>query len=373
MHGAACASSAVLRGWWESPSCGPSLGPACRAFSSVPRVPGAGVKDQGGSEPDSPSPLPGSAAGAPSPQGSGGAPTPQPSSGAPTPPPPSSPAPTPPPPGPDLLPLLDRGMLRQATGLPPRALAAGEALAALQRSGVMRDRALALYVNSALFAEAAAEFRRVVLTSGTLAELDAVAALGRLPAEAGVDAVFPAFARFVLGRYHDRVARYRALVQTADLRAPHAWFPLARGLARRIVYHAGPTNSGKTHAALQAMRAAPAGVYCGPLRLLAMEVYDRLNGEGTYCDLVTGQERREVPGAAHVACTVEMSDLHRRVDVAVVDEIQMIGDESRGWAWTRALMGLPAAEIHLCARGGAVGLLCARRGGLSWKGAGSAA
>lgn len=48
-----------------------------------------------------------------------------------------------------------------------------------------------------------------------------------------------------------------------------------------------------------------------------------------------------------MSCTVEMVDLSRRVDVAVLDEIQMIGDEHRGWAWSRALMGAPANEIHL--------------------------
>ena len=62
----------------------------------------------------------------------------------------------------------------------------------------------------------------------------------------------------------------------------------ARAAARRLVYHKGPTNSGKTYNALRAMRAAPSGVYCGPLRLLAMEVYDELNASGTHCNLTTG-------------------------------------------------------------------------------------
>ena len=48
----------------------------------------------------------------------------------------------------------------------------------------------------------------------------------------------------------------------------------------------GPTNSGKTHSAVVAMRDAPSGVYAGPLRLLAMEIYDSLNASGTSCDLV---------------------------------------------------------------------------------------
>ena len=43
----------------------------------------------------------------------------------------------------------------------------------------------------------------------------------------------------------------RDLVKTVDLTKPHQWYPMARALQRRIIYHAGPTNSGKTYAALQ--------------------------------------------------------------------------------------------------------------------------
>ena len=64
-------------------------------------------------------------------------------------------------------------------------------------------------------------------------------------------------------------------------------------------------------------------------------------------------------GARHLACTIEMVNMGRRCDVAVIDEIQMIGDESRGWAWTRALQGVPANEIHLLRR-----RLCAAPGAL---------
>lgn len=52
--------------------------------------------------------------------------------------------------------------------------------------------------------------------------------------------------------------------------------------------------------------------------------------------------------AAHVACTVEMLPTQELYDVAVIDEIQMIGDEDRGWAWTRAFLGCQAKEVHLC-------------------------
>jgi hypothetical protein len=142
-----------------------------------------------------------------------------------------------------------------------------------------------------------------------------------------------------------------------DLRCPHAWYPAARALRRRVVFHAGPTNSGKTHAALEALRAAPSGVYAGPLRLLAWEVHERLLDGGLACDLVTGQERVAVEGAAHVSATVEMVDTDAGVAVAVVDEIQMLGDEARGWAWARALLGLPADEIHVCGDPAAVPLV----------------
>lgn len=48
---------------------------------------------------------------------------------------------------------------------------------------------------------------------------------------------------------------------------------------------------------------------------------------------MTGQEKREVPGATHTSCTVEMVNINRDYDVVVMDEIQMIGDKERGYAW----------------------------------------
>jgi ATP-dependent RNA helicase SUPV3L1/SUV3 len=68
------------------------------------------------------------------------------------------------------------------------------------------------------------------------------------------------------------------------------------------------------------------GVYCGPLRLLAWEVAERVNRASVPCNLVTGQERREVDGAKHIAMTVEMADVTRDYACAVIDEIQV------GWS-----------------------------------------
>ncbi|EEH22574.2 hypothetical protein PABG_04785 [Paracoccidioides brasiliensis Pb03] len=136
----------------------------------------------------------------------------------------------------------------------------------------------------------------------------------------------------------------------ADLRNATEWYPAARSLYRTIHLHVGPTNSGKTYHALKRLEAAKTGFYAGPLRLLAHEVYTRLNAKGITCGLVTGDEVKisegQIPGI--YSNTVEMVPLGQDVDVGVIDEIQMIADPFRGWAWTRALLGARAHELHLC-------------------------
>ena len=133
-----------------------------------------------------------------------------------------------------------------------------------------------------------------------------------------------------------------------DMKKPGKWYPLARTMKREIILHVGPTNSGKTHAAMERLKKSSSGAYCSPLRLLAWEISETLNKYGTKCDLVTGQELKRVEDAAHVACTVEMVDVNKVVDCAVIDEIHLIGDDFRGYAFTRALLGTPALEVHLC-------------------------
>ena len=129
---------------------------------------------------------------------------------------------------------------------------------------------------------------------------------------------------------------------------PELEYPGAREMKRRFILHIGPTNSGKTHDALERLKQCAHGAYFGPLRLLALEVYDRLNTEGLACSMITGEETLEIPGALCQACTVEMLNDHEYFDIAVVDECQMIADPYRGHNWTRAILGLRAEEIHLC-------------------------
>ena len=153
-------------------------------------------------------------------------------------------------------------------------------------------------------------------------------------------------------RAKDRRRRHRAKNRKAILaRIPEHYadlYPRAREIRRSFILHVGPTNSGKTHDALQALIMAPTGVYLGPIRLLAYEVFERVNKRGLPCDMITGEERISVPGAAHRASTIEMLDTNQEYDVAVIDEAQMCSDVERGGAWTRAILGVYAEEVHVC-------------------------
>ena len=113
----------------------------------------------------------------------------------------------------------------------------------------------------------------------------------------------------------------------SDLTNPPNWYPEARETSRKIIFHAGPTNSGKTYHALERFFTASSGVYCGPLKLLAVEVFRKSESRGVDCDLVTGEERKfsreDGEPSSHVACTVEMANMNQEYEVAVIDEIQV--------------------------------------------------
>jgi ATP-dependent RNA helicase SUPV3L1/SUV3 len=122
-------------------------------------------------------------------------------------------------------------------------------------------------------------------------------------------------------------------------------FETARRLQRSVTLYVGPPNSGKTHAAFERLAQALDGAYLAPLRLLALEGRDRLVARGVPCSLLTGEENVPAPDARVVSSTIEMVSTGRPIDVAVVDEAQMIFDPSRGWAWTQAIVGVPANEL----------------------------
>lgn len=126
-----------------------------------------------------------------------------------------------------------------------------------------------------------------------------------------------------------------------------AIFPVARSLNRRFLFLAGPTNSGKTYEALKLAGEAETAEILSPLRLLALEHYERMSEEGMAAGMVTGEERVLPDGATHIARTIETLDLKRVVDVCVIDEVQMLDDPNRGWAWTQAMIGAPARLVVL--------------------------
>lgn len=138
---------------------------------------------------------------------------------------------------------------------------------------------------------------------------------------------------------------------------PKNEYPSARAMRRRFVIHVGGTNTGKTYAGLQRLRSARTGIYLGPLRLLALEAQEYLLREGVRCSLTTGEEEDCREDDTHVAATAEKLPIGQVFDAAVIDECQMISDPKRGWAWTRAILGIRCPEIHLCAAPEALPLL----------------
>lgn len=129
---------------------------------------------------------------------------------------------------------------------------------------------------------------------------------------------------------------------------PEMEFPDALAMKRKFVLHIGPTNSGKTFQALERLKKAPRGIYLGPLRLLALEVYERMKDFGVPAMMLTGQECIEDENSRITAATVEMADFDTYYDIAVIDEAQLMADPERGHSWTKAILGLRAGEIHVC-------------------------
>jgi ATP-dependent RNA helicase SUPV3L1/SUV3 len=108
----------------------------------------------------------------------------------------------------------------------------------------------------------------------------------------------------------------------------------------RIVAVLGPTNTGKTHFAIERMLGHRTGMIGFPLRLLARENYDRvvkIKGARAVA-LVTGEEKIVPPGARYFLCTVESMPVDREVEFLAVDEIQLAADPERGHVFTDRLL-----------------------------------
>jgi len=111
----------------------------------------------------------------------------------------------------------------------------------------------------------------------------------------------------------------------------------------------GPTNTGKTHYAVERMLGRQSGVIGLPLRLLAREVYDRIVAQkgAAQCALITGEEKIQPPHARYYVCTVEAMPVEKRFAFLAVDEVQLIANHERGHIFTDRVLHARGTEETL--------------------------
>lgn len=111
----------------------------------------------------------------------------------------------------------------------------------------------------------------------------------------------------------------------------------------------GPTNTGKTHYAVERMLGRQSGVIGLPLRLLAREVYDRITAQkgAAQCALITGEEKIIPPHARYYVCTVEAMPVEKRFAFLAVDEVQLMANHERGHIFTDRVLHARGTEETL--------------------------
>jgi ATP-dependent RNA helicase SUPV3L1/SUV3 len=148
-------------------------------------------------------------------------------------------------------------------------------------------------------------------------------------------------------RNDDRAAaRIERLAQQSWVDGAEPELPVRTTRPENVVFHLGPTNSGKTYESLVALAENRSGVYAAPLRQLAHEAYARLSAQlppGTV-GLSTGEEEID-PDAPILCCTVEKAPM--RGDLLVLDESHWVADPDRGHHWARLVLTGDYREMHL--------------------------
>ncbi len=111
----------------------------------------------------------------------------------------------------------------------------------------------------------------------------------------------------------------------------------------------GPTNTGKTHLAIETMLSFESGMIGFPLRLLAREVYDKVIQKISLdkVALITGEEKIIPNNAKYFLCTVESMPIDKHLDFVGVDEIQMCADHERGHIFTDRLLNLRGNKLTM--------------------------
>ena len=120
-------------------------------------------------------------------------------------------------------------------------------------------------------------------------------------------------------------------------------------LKNKITAILGPTNTGKTHLAIETMLSFESGMIGFPLRLLAREVYEKvikkLNTEKVA--LITGEEKIIPPNAKYFLCTVESMPIDKELEFVAIDEIQMCADHERGHIFTDRLLNMRGNKLTM--------------------------
>ena len=111
----------------------------------------------------------------------------------------------------------------------------------------------------------------------------------------------------------------------------------------------GPTNTGKTHLAIDTMLSFDSGMIGFPLRLLAREVYDKVVTKIGLdkVALITGEEKIIPINAKYYLCTVESMPIDKHLDFVGVDEIQMCADHERGHIFTDRLLNMRGTKLTM--------------------------
>jgi ATP-dependent RNA helicase SUPV3L1/SUV3 len=120
-------------------------------------------------------------------------------------------------------------------------------------------------------------------------------------------------------------------------------------IKNKITAVLGPTNTGKTHLAIETMLSFDSGMIGFPLRLLAREVYDKIIKKISLdkVALITGEEKIIPSNAKYFLCTVESMPIDKQLDFVAVDEIQMCADHERGHIFTDRLINMRGDKLTM--------------------------
>ena len=125
---------------------------------------------------------------------------------------------------------------------------------------------------------------------------------------------------------------------------------------KRITAVLGPTNTGKTHLAVETMLEYGSGIIGFPLRLLAREIFDKcVNKIGSEkVALITGEEKIIPSNAKYYLCTVESMPIDKNLEFVAIDEVQMCADHERGHIFTDRLLNIRGEKLTMLMGSGTI-------------------